>query len=231
MAPSSSPQKKSFPRPFSVIAGALLVLLAIGLSDGNPSVFADASQVAVGSESDRLPGEIRAHFINSAADCAQTNYRQVEEPTSEETGETAFVEPPNPDGPVLVDLGLYIIEITAINIADNTFRMEGFLDLIWCDPRLAYAVTPTGRQEEIFLEEAALNKIQEIWWPDIEFVNEAGASEIENTELIILPDGTINYQHRFNAELENNYDLRQFPFDRQLLEIEIESFAWDTDYH
>jgi hypothetical protein len=80
------------------------------------------------------------------------------------------------------------------------------------------------------LEEAALDKIQEIWWPDIEFVNEAGAPEIENAELIILPDGTIDYQERFNAELEAHYDLRQFPFDAQLLEIEIESFAWHKDY-
>jgi hypothetical protein len=115
-------------------------------------------------------------------------------------------------------------------VADNTFHMEGFLDLIWCDPRLAYTVAQTGRQEEIFLEEAALDKIEEMWWPDIVFVNEAGAAEIENVELIILPDGTINYQQRFNAELEAHYDLRRFPFDGQLLEIEIESFAWDNEY-
>jgi hypothetical protein len=45
-----------------------------------------------------------------------------------------------------------------------------------------------------------------------------------------LPDGTIDFQERFSAELEANYDLHQFPFDSQILEIEIESFAWDIDY-
>ena len=228
MAAFPPKKKKWLPPVFVVIAAALLVVMVI--AQDNPSVQAEATQVPATPEPSRLPGETRVHVINSPADCTQSNYRQVENLDNEKSSETTFAEPPNPDGPVMVDLGLYIIQITAINIADNTFHMEGFLDLVWCDPRLAYSASETGRQEELFLEEAALDKIHEIWWPDIEFVNEAGASEIENAELIILPDGTVDYQARFNAELEAHYDLRQFPFDHQLLEIEIETFAWDNEY-
>ncbi|MCB0224230.1 MAG: hypothetical protein KDI02_11105 [Anaerolineae bacterium] len=234
-----SKKKKRLPPLFLVMAGVLLVLLTLALGHRTASVRANATKVPVSPEpTPPFDEDIRAHIINSPADCAQNAYRQAETPVreshdesnDEENDEIVFAEPPNPDGPVLVDLGLYIIEITAINIADNTFHIEGFMDLIWCDPRLAYSVSQTGRHEEIFLEEDALEKIQMMWWPDIEFVNEAGAAEIENEELIILPDGTINYEERFSAELEAHYDLRRFPFDRQQLEIEIESFAWDNDY-
>ena len=230
MATPSPKKIEQLPRRLLVIVAALLVLLVIAAGNPISPIQADTAQVAVASEHDYLPNETRAHVINSPADCAQNSYREVESPAGEEGSEQTFVEAPNPDGPVLVDLGLYIVQITAINIADNTFRIEGFLDLIWCDSRLAYSSSETGRQEEIFLEEAANNKIEEIWWPDIEFTNQAGAPDIENMELIILPDGTINYQERFSVELEAHYDLRQFPFDRQLLEIEIESFAWDSEY-
>jgi hypothetical protein len=227
--PLSSPSSTQI---LSVIAGALLILLAIAQSSPALSVQADATQVPPSPTPDPgyLPGETRAHIINSPSDCAQSDYRVVESPASEESSEIAFAEPPNPDGPVLVDLGLFIIQVTGIDVAENTFHIEGFMDLIWCDPRLAYSAAETGRHEEIFLEEAASDKLEEIWWPDIEFVNESGAPEVENSELIILPDGTINFQERFNAELEARYDLRQFPFDRQILEIEIESFAWDNEY-
>lgn len=235
MAHSSSPKTKRLPPLFLMMAGVILVLLTLTLGNRTTSVWANGTKVPVSPESTRPPDEeIRAHIINSPTDCAQNAYRQAETPTNEphdeENGENVFAEPPNPDGPVVVDLGLYIIEITGINIVDNTFHIEGFMDLIWCDPRLAYSASQTGRHEEIFLEEATHEKIEEIWWPDIVFVNEAGAAEIENEELIILPDGTINYEERFSAELEAHYDLRRFPFDRQQLEIEIESFAWDTDY-
>lgn len=222
MAASCSQKQKRYPSPLSMTVGALLLLLIIALGNRNSAVWADETRPA--------RAETRVHVINSPADCTQTNYRQMEGSTSAEGDEITFAVPPNPDGPVLVDLGLYIIAITAINVSDNTFHMEGFLDLIWCDPRQAYSVSQIGQQEEIFLEEAALDKIREMWWPDIVFVNEAGGSEIENVELLILPDGTIDYRYRFNVELETNYDLRRFPFDRQLLEIEIESFAWDNDY-
>ncbi|MCB0164438.1 MAG: hypothetical protein KDI79_09440, partial [Anaerolineae bacterium] len=236
---SSSPKTKRLPPLFLMMAGVMLVLLTLTLGNRTTSVWANGTKVPVNPESTRLPDEeVRAHIINSPADCAQNPYRQGEIPAgeqydeanNEENHEIVFAEPPNPDGPVVVDLGLYIIEVTAIDVVANTFHIEGFMDLIWCDPRLAYSASQTGRHEEIYLEEAALEKIEEIWWPDIEFANEAGAAEIENEELIILPDGTINYEERFSTELEAHYDLRKFPFDRQHLEIEIESFAWDNDY-
>jgi len=99
------------------------------------------------------------------------------------------------------------------------------MDLTWCDPRLAYEPSH-GMQHQIYLEENAIEKLAKIWWPDVTFPNQVGPREAENHELIIHPDGTVEYEETFTVRLEANFDLYQFPFDRQKLEVEIESFAW-----
>jgi len=49
-----------------------------------------------------------------------------------------YVTAPNPFGQTVVDIGLYVYEIAHIDPAENTYVMEGFVDLVWCDPRLRF---------------------------------------------------------------------------------------------
>ncbi|MEO0605656.1 MAG: hypothetical protein AAF211_29760, partial [Myxococcota bacterium] len=142
-----------------------------------------------------------------------------------------YVEPPRREGepPTTVGIALYIHEIADIDPATNTFSMEGYLDLVWCDPREAFDPAETGTHREIFLEKDAEHELQFIWWPDFYFVNEMGPRRIENEELILLSDGTVEYREKFAVTLSAEYDMRKFPFDAQTLEVEIESFAWSSD--
>jgi len=137
---------------------------------------------------------------------------------------------PNPAGPVIADLGLHIVELTKVDEVTNTFTIEGFMDLVWCDPRMAFEAE-NGEEHggKILLKEKAQTLLDEIWWPAVTFANQVNARNIENQELVLLSDGTIEYKEKFSAELEAHYDLKEFPFDRQKLEIEIESFAWHDD--
>ncbi len=68
-----------------------------------------------------------------------------------------------------------------------------------------------------------------MWWPEATLVNEVHPREMEHEELIIHADGTVEYKEKFHAQLEAHYNLRKFPFDRQVLEIEIESFVWTAN--
>ncbi|MGB0713491.1 MAG: hypothetical protein ACPGUC_08020, partial [Gammaproteobacteria bacterium] len=104
------------------------------------------------------------------------------------------------------------------------FTMEVFLDLRWVDPRLAF----DGSQPHIYEEHQAAAKLEAIWQPDLEIENEAGPREVENQELIIHPDGRVEYQERFRVAVHAHFDLARFPFDRQRLEVDLESFAWDN---
>ncbi len=142
--------------------------------------------------------------------------------------EPVYVEPPNPDGATPVGIGLFVIEIAEIDPSDNTFQVDGFLDLTWCDPRERFNIEETGFEKEIFLERDVELKLERMWWPDVEFVNEIEPRRIENEELIIQPNGSIEYREKFSAKLATDYDMRRFPFDIQTLIIEIESFAWSS---
>ncbi len=168
--------------------------------------------------------------VESPAACSQAQYRMGVIPKQDEENEIYFGTPPNPDGPTLVDLGLFLDEISAINAVDEQFAIEGYLDLLWCDPREAFDPAEVGVTHKVYVEADAAAKLAEIWWPDIEIVNEIGGRSTKNQELIVAADGTLEYSERFSSVLENHFELLRFPFDRQQLEVEIESFAWDADF-
>lgn len=162
------------------------------------------------------------HELDSVASCSNVSYKPGG------TGESATS--PNAVGPVTVDVGFFISAITSIDPVANTFQVEGYLHTVWCDSRLAFDPAARGVREEIFLEGKAQEKLGEIWSPDLTFANQEGSRESEDQQLILLADGTVQYQEKLDVLLEAHFDLERFPFDEQVLEIEIESFAWDAEY-
>jgi hypothetical protein len=145
----------------------------------------------------------------------------------------AYVSPPNKYGvddvgPVIVDVGLFIHQISHVDVGFNSYFMEGFVDLVWCDSRLRFDNDFHYNKKHYYLEQDAAAELEEIWWPDISFVNEIGKRTTENQELVIEWDGTIEYREKFAVHLTTNFETRQFPFDKQVLVAEIESFAWNS---
>lgn len=166
----------------------------------------------------------------SPAACSQAQYRLADIPQQGEEDEIYFAFPPNPDGSTLVGVGMFIDEISDINELDESFSIEAYLELIWCDPREAFDESEIGMTQKIFVRNDAGAKLDEIWWPTIAIVDEVGGREIKNQELSINTDGTVHYRERFSIAIENHFELTRFPFDSQELEIEVESFAWDASF-
>ena len=135
--------------------------------------------------------------------------------------------PPGLTEPTPVHVGLYVAEITAIEPKENTFTIEGYLDLKWQDERLTQMGLMNGHPTH-FMEQAAERVVGHIWWPDLIFSNGVGRKIIENQDLIVHPDGTVEYKQKFEQKLEAHFDLKRLPFDKQRLEIEIESFSWPS---
>ncbi len=134
-----------------------------------------------------------------------------------------------PEKPTEVEIGLYLIEITDISAASTafpTFSVDMFMDLKWKDPRVEFIPPEEGAEYDVYVEHAAEEMLDEIWWPDIEIENEKGKRTTEALELIVYADGTIEYEERFNVTVEANFDFVDFPFDEQDLELDIESFEW-----
>lgn len=204
------------------------VALLSMLSHTQLATIAQDSETTASSD-EQIPTH---HALQSIAACTNVTYGSlnniIEQDVSPEIPH--FVVPPNAEGPVLVDIGIFVKGFSDIDPVHNVFVVEGFIDMIWCDPREGFDPEELGWHEKIFLEDDAENELQLIWWPDITFPNESGSRDTENLELLIFEDGTVEYEERFAVTLEANFDLRLFPFDTQHLEIQVESLAWSEEY-
>ena len=135
---------------------------------------------------------------------------------------------PTPAGgkPLAVTVQLHVDEIPEISSTQNNFTLNGFLDVAWCDSRLAAELLPQ-EQARAYANEGAVDFLKTHWNPQITFINELGSAEGDDFTVVIHRDGVAEISRRTQVKLQSNFDLVRFPFDRQILEADIESFAWD----
>ena len=126
--------------------------------------------------------------------------------------------------PVEVAAGFFLANLSGAAEHSETFEADLYLSFRWHDPRLAFAGTDPKR----FVEDAAVEQLKEMWWPQLEFVN-TGAPDVANRALDISPDGSVRYKLAVTATFRSDLDLRRFPFDRETLEVRIQSFTWMRD--
>jgi hypothetical protein len=166
----------------------------------------------------------------SPAACSRVDYgKQAPRPTGDEE-ESTTIPPPNPDGPTTVGVGFYVNDIRGIDVVQNEFEFRGYIRVLWCDPRLSFDPQVEGRSERIYLGEDAERERTRIWFPAGYPVNRVGELIASERILRIRHDGTVEQSINVSVLLSNQYDLRRFPFDRQILELQVESFAWDRDH-
>lgn len=137
--------------------------------------------------------------------------------------------PPLPanQGPLDVDVRLHVDEIPMIASTEDNYTLAGFLDVSWCDPRLAASLDPQENQR-VLTNGGASDFLDGIWNPQITFINEEGEASGDDLTLTIDRDGRAELQRRMQVTLASNFDVRRFPFDRQSLEGDIASFSWDS---
>lgn len=129
-----------------------------------------------------------------------------------------------PDGrPVEVEAGFYLLTLSSVDEKGETFDADIYMQFSWMDQRLAHA----GQERLIFAEDAASEKLKEIWWPQIEFVN-TSKPEITNLSLEIRPDGRVLLNYALSSTFRSELDLKRFPFDTQTLTVRVESFLFES---
>lgn len=136
------------------------------------------------------------------------------------------VLPPNPDGPTLVEVLLFIIAIDQIETDTNSFRFEGYGGLIWCDPRLRFDAEEEGAEFRIFSEDRVWAQFDKIWWPGVVLPTQLGVPDRTSRLLVVFSDGTVRFSTKFNSRMIQQYDFSEFPLDRHALQIPIQTFGW-----
>jgi hypothetical protein len=137
-------------------------------------------------------------------------------------------QPPLVAGPTVVDVSLSVVEITDIDVLNGRFQFQAYTDFSWCDTRLATEFD-NGPLERVYVGSEALKQQEKIWSADLSMVNEVEGMRVRKRELSIRDDGRVRVRGYFSAHLAAPFDLNRFPFDSQILPIQVGSLTWNEN--
>src|SRR6201997_4590153 len=123
----------------------------------------------------------------------------------------ALIERPGPaNRPTQVSVGIWIVDISNIDSAQQSFTADIAVVLRWKDARLAH--TGTG---------AVHYALDQIWTPRVSIANETNSVVRKLPESAEAePDGTVIYRQRYVGSFTQPLRLQSFPFDRQDFRIQ-----------
>ena len=132
---------------------------------------------------------------------------------------TLIERPDANSGPTRVSVGIWIVDITNIDSAQQIFTADMAVVLRWKDTRLAH--TGTG---------LAHYALDQIWTPRVGIANETSTVVRELPESAeVEPDGTVIYRQRYVGSFTQRLRLQSFPFDRQGFLIQFVAIRYRPD--
>jgi hypothetical protein len=122
----------------------------------------------------------------------------------------ALIERPVPDsGPTQVSVGIWVVDISAIDSAQQSFTADIVAVLRWKDPRLTHAGSGIAHYA-----------VDQIWHPRVGIVNETSSVNHKLPDSVeVEPDGTVVYRQRYVGAFTQPLRLQSFPFDRQTFRV------------
>lgn len=130
-------------------------------------------------------------------------------------------ERPDPEGtPTPVATTVYVLDINYIDDVSQSVTVDFILRLRWRDPRL---IDNKGPSE---VRQAALD---DVWNPKMRVLNPRNLSKQLPDTVDIDAQGFVTHRQRFLGELAVPLDLKEFPFDEELLSIQVVSAAYSSE--
>ena len=127
---------------------------------------------------------------------------------------------PDPEGtPTRVDVGIWVLDVVDIDDPRQEFTVDLFVRLRWRDERLAIPGASGG-------EPARAMPLAEIWAPDLAALNRRRAEAILPEVARVDAAGAVLYEQRLLGTLGSRMDLRDYPADRQVLQIHVVSYRY-----
>lgn len=129
--------------------------------------------------------------------------------------------------PVEVRVAMMFIHIESFDDNKQTFEATTDLRLSWEDPRLRYSAKESLHRYKEYRISKAEERAATMWTPKIRFVNRKGEPTMTERLIRIFPDGRVVQILRTTATYQTPVDVSKFPFDHQVLDIEV-AVAEDT---
>ena len=121
-------------------------------------------------------------------------------------------------GPTPVNVYLYVVDIFDVSGSDQAFNADVVLVAEWRDPNLA------GKWAAI-----QTMKLEDVWEPRLQPVNQRGTSTLLPQRVEIHPDGLVRYLQRWSGRFTTRIDLKDFPMDRQSFYVQVVSLGYSRD--
>jgi len=112
--------------------------------------------------------------------------------------------------PLTISGTLFLLDVSKIDGADQSFTADVFMMLQWRDERLA-AQTESMRRLPL----------QSVWNPRVQIINQRRIWKTFPDEVDVAPDGTMVYRQRYYGQFASALDLRDFPLDRHRFGLQL----------
>src|SRR6266446_6088562 len=124
----------------------------------------------------------------------------------------AVIERPAAEaGPTEVSVGIWMVDITGIDSAQQNFTAQIAVVLRWKDSRLAH----TGSGVTHYA-------LEQIWHPRVSIVNETNSVSRRLPEFVeVESDGTVLYRQFYVGAFTQSLRLQSFPFDKQTFRVQL----------
>ena len=119
---------------------------------------------------------------------------------------------PNPEqGSTPVTVGIFVLDLDAIDSAAQSFDANIYFEASWRDLRLA----------DQSLSGVRTVALKDIWNPRLQILNQQRLWVTLPEEAEVSPDGTVIQRARVWGSFSQPLDLRSFPFDTQRLRVTV----------
>lgn len=122
--------------------------------------------------------------------------------------------------PVVVRVAVAFIDVTDFDENAGTFTATVDLRIVWEDLRLRLTPDHALDPPLIYRGTDATDRLQGLWTPPVELVNQIGEAGHDEIALRTYPDGRAELMRRTTATFSTPFDVTRFPFDRQVLQVE-----------
>ena len=118
---------------------------------------------------------------------------------------------PGPEGrPLTMNGTLFLLDVSKIDGADQSFTADVFMMLRWKDERLASETNGLRRMP-----------LDSIWNPRIQIINQRRIWKTFPEEVDVSRDGTVTYRQRFYGQFSSPLDLHDFPLDHHTFRLQV----------
>ena len=118
---------------------------------------------------------------------------------------------PGPEGrPLTMTGALFLLDVSKIDGADQSFTADVFMMLQWKDERLASEADGLRRMS-----------LDSVWNPRIQIINQRRVWKTFDEVVDVTPDGTVTYRQRYYGQFSAPLDLHDFPLDHHPFRLQL----------